>query len=89
MVENIVSNFYFSHNVFHSYISIVRQSAALCGNGLIFAHSRYIYDSCGGQVVRASALWAGVCVFNLQPRQTKVFKTGGSGFPPWCSGLWQ
>ena len=25
----------FSHNVFHSYISLVRQDAALCGNGLI------------------------------------------------------
>ena len=41
-VENIVrkgeiacsSNFSFSHNVFHSYISLVRQNAALCGNGL-------------------------------------------------------
>ena len=28
------SNFSFSHNVFHSYISLVRQNAALCGNGL-------------------------------------------------------
>ena len=24
----------FSHNVFHSYISLVRQNAVLCGNGL-------------------------------------------------------
>ena len=42
MVENIVSkekllvisNFSFSHNVFHSYISLVCQNEALCGNGL-------------------------------------------------------
>ena len=42
MVENIVtkgeilvtSNFSFSHNVFHSYISLVREIVALCGNGL-------------------------------------------------------
>ena len=42
-VENIVrkekllvsSNFSFSHNVFHSYISLVHQNAALSGNGLI------------------------------------------------------
>ena len=42
MVEYIVrkkkklllpSNFSFSHNVFHSYISLVHQNAALCGNG--------------------------------------------------------
>ena len=30
----VTSNFFFSHNVFHSYISVVRQNAALCGNGL-------------------------------------------------------
>ena len=30
----VTSNFSFSHNVFHSYISSVRQIAALCGNGL-------------------------------------------------------
>ena len=29
----VTSNFSFSHNVFHSYISLVRQNAALCGNG--------------------------------------------------------
>ena len=28
------SNFSFPHNVFHSYKSLVRQIAALCGNGL-------------------------------------------------------
>ena len=40
-VENIVRkgeiscyNFSFFHNVFHSYISLVSQNAALCGNGL-------------------------------------------------------
>ena len=42
-VENIVkkkekllvtSNFFFSHNVFHSYVSLVRQNVALYGNGL-------------------------------------------------------
>ena len=42
IVENIVrkgeiacsSNFSFSHNVFHSYISLVLQNVALYGNGL-------------------------------------------------------
>ena len=27
------------HNVFHSYISLVRQNAALCGNGLTLYHT--------------------------------------------------
>ena len=31
----VTSNFSFSHNVFHSYISLVLQNAVLCGNGLI------------------------------------------------------
>ena len=43
-VENIVrkgeiaftSNFSFSHDVFHSYISLEHQNAALCENGLNF-----------------------------------------------------
>ena len=30
----VTSNFSFSHNVFHSYISLMRQNAALCRNGL-------------------------------------------------------
>ena len=30
----VTGNFSFSYNVFHSYISLVRQNAALCGNGL-------------------------------------------------------
>ena len=42
MVENVVrkgkmlvtSNFSFSHNVFHSYISSVHQNVSLCRNGL-------------------------------------------------------
>ena len=34
----VTSNFSFSHNVFYSNISLVRQNAALCGNGLIFYH---------------------------------------------------
>ena len=46
MVENIVrkgeiacdKQFLFSHNVFHSYISLVCQNAALCGNGLNSDH---------------------------------------------------
>ena len=40
-VENIVregllvtGNFSFSHNVFHSYLSLVHQNVALCSNGL-------------------------------------------------------
>ena len=43
MVENIVrkgefacyNNFSFCHNVFHSYISLVRQNAVLCGTNRI------------------------------------------------------
>ena len=31
----VTSDFSFSHNVFYSYISLVRRTAALCGNGLI------------------------------------------------------
>ena len=31
----VPSNLSFSHNVFHSYICLVRQNVALCGNGLI------------------------------------------------------
>ena len=30
----VTSNFFFSHNVFHSYITLVHQNVALCGNGL-------------------------------------------------------
>ena len=32
----VTGNFSFSHNVFHSYIFLLRQNAALCANGLIF-----------------------------------------------------
>ena len=42
-----------------------------------------------GLVVRASASLAGGRGFNPRPRQTKVFKTGSSGSPPWRSGLWE
>ena len=31
----VTSNFSFPHNVFHSYISLVRRNVALCGYGLI------------------------------------------------------
>ena len=37
----VTSNFSFSHNVFHSYISLVRQHAVLCGNGLIRKNSDF------------------------------------------------
>ena len=33
----VTSNFSFSHNVFHSYISLMCQNVVLCGNGLIFS----------------------------------------------------
>ena len=32
----VTSDFSFCHNVFHSYISLVRQNAVLCGNGLTY-----------------------------------------------------
>ena len=35
----VISNFSFSHTVFHIYISLVRQDVALCGNGLSFIWS--------------------------------------------------
>ena len=31
----VINNLSFSHNVFHRYISLVRQNAAMCGYGLI------------------------------------------------------
>ena len=34
--EIITSNFSFSQNVFHKYISLACQNAVLCGNGLTF-----------------------------------------------------
>ena len=45
-MENLLvtSNFSFSHNVFYSYISLVRQNAALCGNGLSFFVKIYITE---------------------------------------------
>ena len=35
----VTSNFSFPHDVFHNYISVVRQNAALCSNGLMFDES--------------------------------------------------
>ena len=35
----VPSNFSFSHNVFHSYISLVHQNAVLCGTGLILSQT--------------------------------------------------
>ena len=50
----------------------------------------YTFSNCSGSlVVRASASWAGGQDFDPRPRQTKVFKTGSGGFPPWRSGLWE
>ena len=40
-------------------------------------------------VARVSVLWAGGRGFDPRPWQTKVFKTGSSGFPPWRLGLWE
>ena len=33
-LKQTADNFSFSHNVFHSYISLVRQNVVLCGNRL-------------------------------------------------------
>ena len=30
----VTSNFFFSHNVLHNYVSLVCQNVVLCGNGL-------------------------------------------------------
>ena len=46
-------------------------------------------DRRGGLAVRASTLCAGGRGFDPQLQQTKVFKTGSSGFPPWRSGMWE
>ena len=40
--EIVTNNFSFSHNVFHSYTSLVCQNAALCGIGL----NSEICDTC-------------------------------------------
>ena len=40
-------------------------------------------DRRGGLAVRVSASCAGGRGFDPRPRQTKGFKTGSSGFPPW------
>ena len=37
--SQVTSNFPISHNVFHSFISLVRQNAVLCGNGLTLHHT--------------------------------------------------
>ena len=37
----VTSKFSFSHNVLHSYITLVRQNAVLCGNGLNLAAAAY------------------------------------------------
>ena len=39
--EIVTSNFSFSHNDFHSYISLLCQNVALCGNGLKILESIY------------------------------------------------
>ena len=56
MVESIVrigeivaSNFSFSHNVFHRYISLVRQNTTLCGTGLTHSHTMTPFDASGKQ----------------------------------------
>ena len=45
----VTSNFSFSHNVFHSYISLVGQNAVLCGNGLTRSHTMTPFDAPGKQ----------------------------------------
>ena len=46
------SIFSFSHNVFHSYISSVRQNAVLCGNGLTLYHSLEVKQSRKGGMLK-------------------------------------
>ena len=43
----VTSNFSFSHNFFHSYISLVRRNAALCGNGLTLYHTVQTFNPSG------------------------------------------
>ena len=38
----VTSNFSFSHNVFHSYVSFVLQNVALCGKGLRLGYTLYL-----------------------------------------------
>ena len=54
-----------------------------------YAGFKIFCDRRGSLVVRASASWTGGRDFDPRPRQTKVYKTGSSGFPPWRSGLWE
>ena len=43
----VTSNFSFSHNIFNSYISLLRQNSVLCGNGLSQAYMK-IPGGCPG-----------------------------------------
>ena len=58
---------------------------------LYFGHGSLTFhgDRCDSLLVRVSASSAGDRGFDVQLLQTKVFKTGSSGFPPWRSGLWE
>ena len=50
----VTSNFSFSYNVFHSYISLVRQNAVLYGNGLIT--SMFVSQDIDSRPLQTSAL---------------------------------
>ena len=50
------SNFSFSHNVFHSYTSLVRQNAVLCGNKLTLSQTTNFRLSQTGRVCRQKLL---------------------------------
>ena len=45
----VTCNFSFSHNVFHSYVSLVHQNVALCGNGLRFKWLLKAYRKVGNK----------------------------------------
>ena len=54
---------------------------------MVFTKDSFCDSDSSGLVVRASASWVGGREFDPRPRQTKVFKTGSSGFPAWRSEL--
>ena len=63
--------------------------AVLCPKGepcifrnVLYTASHRQWDRHGGLVVRASASWAGCRGLDPRSRQTKVLKTGSSGFLP-------
>ena len=92
--ENIVekekllvnSNFSFSSNVFYP---MKTEMIILAKFNLSSANALNLVQLKNLSFGRVLPLWAGGCGFDPWLQQTKVYKTGSSGFAPWRSGLWE